>query len=225
MRILAVVIILTVCPIPALADDFFSEPCVRAGIPRNLAVAIARQESSLHPWAINVQGKAIMPDSREEAVSVIRSAQRAGKSFDVGLMQINSQWPKKWRIDPVTLLDPETNIRLGLLILGQEIKRHGFNWLAVGKYHTPNPERGRQYAWRVFRHLKGGSLETLFTQGKKEGNGLFSESNSSGIWRNPEQVQKGRIITFRVWEESVYRLPRGEPRGSAGTERTPESKR
>lgn len=43
----------------------------------------------------------------------------------------------------------------GKWILAEEIGRHGLNWKAVGKYHSPDPERGRQYAWLVYRHYAG----------------------------------------------------------------------
>lgn len=153
--------------LPARARDLFSDPCARAGIPRSLAVAIARQESSLNPFAVNVQGREIRPRSYEEAARIILEAHQAGKSYDVGIMQINSQWTRRWKMNPLDLLDPRVNIRLGVSILEQEIRRYGMGWLAVGKYHSPNLERGRRYAWRVYQHMKGKNDETLFASGKR----------------------------------------------------------
>ena len=98
-------------------------------------------------------GKSHYPDTREEAERLIRDALAAGKSFDVGKMQINSWWMERFSIDPFSLLDPDVNEAWGKRILAEEIARHGLNWLAVGKYHSPDLERGRQYAWRVYRHL------------------------------------------------------------------------
>lgn len=142
--------------LPAFAyDNFFSAYSKKAKVPKELAVAIARQESGLNPNCVNVEGDDLTPATREEAVAIIRLAQAQDKSYDVGLMQINSQWVKAWNIDPTTLLDPETNIRLGIKILRDEIDRHGMNWLAVGKYHSPDPFLGRQYACMVSRHIKG----------------------------------------------------------------------
>ena len=123
--------------------------------PAQLVEAIARQESGLNPLAVNIAGKSYYPATREEAERLIRDALAAGKSFDVGVMQINSWWMERLGIDPPSLLDPATNERWGKLILAEEIVRHGLNWTAVGKYHSPDPERGRVYAWLVYRHYAG----------------------------------------------------------------------
>lgn len=120
---------------------------------KEIAMAIARQESGMKPLCVNVAGEDFWPETREEAEKIIRKAQKKDQSYDVGLMQINSQWIKQWKIDPVILLDPATNIRYGARILRDEIKRHGMNWRAIASYHSPDPERGRRYALSVFRRL------------------------------------------------------------------------
>ncbi|MBQ4133450.1 MAG: lytic transglycosylase domain-containing protein, partial [Desulfovibrionaceae bacterium] len=105
----------------------------------------------------NVTGKSFMPNSKEDALAVANQAWEAGKSFDVGLMQINSQWLRRFSLTPEYVLDPERNIIIGTWILAQEIKRFGLGWKAVASYHTPvnkNAERGRKYATAVIRQLK-----------------------------------------------------------------------
>ena len=192
--------------LPARARDLFSDPCARAGMPRSLAVAIARQESSLNPFAVNVQGREIRPRSYEEAARIILEAHQAGKSYDVGIMQINSQWTRRWKMNPLDLLDPKVNIRLGISILEQEIRRYGMGWLAVGKYHSPNLERGRRYAWRVYQYMKGikgKKDETLFAPGKTPQKGSDSLYHGNGVWRNHGIKRKGRLVTFRVREEGL----------------------
>ena len=92
------------------------------------------------------------PVSREEAEHIITAAERAGASYDVGLMQINRWWIRRYGISPASLLNPDINKKWGTWILAQEIARHGYNWRAVGKYHSPDAERGRRYAWRVYRY-------------------------------------------------------------------------
>ena len=123
--------------------------------PAQLVDAIARQESGLNPLAVNIAGKSYYPATREEAERLIRDALAAGESFDVGKMQVNSWWMERLAIDPLSLLDPATNERWGKWILAEEIARHGLNWKAVGKYHSPDLERGRRYAWLVYRYYAG----------------------------------------------------------------------
>lgn len=225
LRILIAALCLLAIPLPATAfDRIFSEPCAQAGIPKSLALAIARQESGLHPWCVNVQGKDYVPRTYEEAVQIIQQAHSAGKSYDVGLMQINSQWTRLWKMNPLELLDPETNIRLGLKILKEEINRHGMNWIAVGKYHSPHPERGRKYAWRVFNHLREkDNGKALFDARKAPQLTYNDQFERGGIWRNRGIKRKGRLITFRVREEGLPRGTDTEPGGSSGEARPPEN--
>lgn len=111
-------------------------------VPARLAEAIARQESGLNPWAVNVAGRDYQPANRQEAERIIIEAERAGVSYDIGLMQINRWWIRRYDIPPAELLDPETNRKWGTWILAQELARHGFNWRAVGNtiHRTPSEE-------------------------------------------------------------------------------------
>ncbi|PWM71388.1 MAG: hypothetical protein DBX67_00725 [Desulfovibrionaceae bacterium] len=141
-------------PVPYL--ESFRAHCARYSVPESLALAIARQESRFHPWAVNIQGKSYFPASREEALALINSKGK-GRSYDVGLMQINVWWLRRLGISPETALEPKNNVLLGVWILAQEIKRYGLTWKAVASYHTPlarNPEKGRLYAANVVNHIK-----------------------------------------------------------------------
>ncbi|MCR5815081.1 MAG: lytic transglycosylase domain-containing protein [Desulfovibrio sp.] len=136
---------------------WFIQPCEDYGVPLPLALAIARQESGTRPWVINVAGKDFSPKSPEEALEIAAQAKRAGKSFDVGIMQVNSYWLKKYHIDLREILDPQKNIAMGVWILAREIKRYGLTWKAIGAYHTPlarNPDRARRYAATVLTHMR-----------------------------------------------------------------------
>jgi hypothetical protein len=112
--------------------------------PPGLMEAIARQESGMNPLAVNVAGKDYYPDTKEEAIQIIRQARAAGKSYDVGLHQINRYWIDKYSIPPEGLLDQEINRQWATDILEDEIIRHGLNWKAIGEYHSPDMERGRR---------------------------------------------------------------------------------
>lgn len=136
---------------------YFMEPCRAYNVPLALALAIARQESGTRPWTINVAGKAYFPATREEAAAIAAKALEEGRSFDVGIMQVNSFWLKKYHIQVEEVLDPRSNIAMGVWILAREIQRYGLTWQAVGAYHTPlerNPDRARRYAINVINHMR-----------------------------------------------------------------------
>lgn len=138
-------------------EHLFDAPCARYQVPKALALAIARTESGCRPWVLNIAGQDVRPDSKEKALRLARTALHSGRSFDVGIMQVNAYWIRKYRWPLEQVLEPATNVRIGVWILAQEIRRHGLNWKAVASYHTPlhkNPERGRAYARTVVGHVK-----------------------------------------------------------------------
>lgn len=140
-----------------LLAPLFDAACARLRVPKDLALAIARQESGFHPWIINISGKDFRPRNKAEALRLCQWALQANKSFDVGIMQVNTYWIKKYRLPLETVLDPQSNVQIGVWILAQEIRRHGMNWRAVAYYHTPlhkNPQRGRQYVASIMGHLR-----------------------------------------------------------------------
>jgi hypothetical protein len=198
---------LSLCFPPGVkARDFeplFQKICREAGVSKELAMTIARQESGMNPLAVNVAGRAYFPRTAEEARRIIQTAQITGRSYDVGLMQVNRRWIELWKIAPETLLEPEAAIRAGVRILAGEIARHGVTWKAVGRYHSPGEERGRGYAWRIYEAANGHSGRRL--QGGKEGNGHAKQkAGTQGILlyrRNATDSgsgEPGGIVRFRL---------------------------
>lgn len=136
-------------PVPPLfgqvADEFSLHP--------EILNAIADHESGYNPWALNIEGRSVYPASREEALSIIEK--NRDKSYDVGLMQVNSYWIRKFELSPAEALEPEENLRLGAWILRSCLDRYGYNWRAIGAYHTGSPKnlpgRSRAYAVKVMK--------------------------------------------------------------------------
>ena len=88
----------------------------------SLVAAIQRQESGGNPLALNIAGQSVIPKTREEAEALIERAWAAGVSFDVGLMQINCQWMRRFGVDPKSMLDPDRNLAWGKWILDGVVK-------------------------------------------------------------------------------------------------------
>ena len=194
---------------PALA----AEP----GPPAPLVEAIARQESGLNPLAINIAGKSYYSATREEAERLIQKAIAAGQSFDVGKMQVNSWWMERFAIDPFSLLDPATNERWGRWILAEEIARHGLNWKAVGKYHSPDPERGRQYAWLVYRHYAGQRASKIKEVPRADQKAHTQNvSDSRGTRADQGIGQQGGVVPLHVQQKGVPWVFRPKSGASGG---------
>lgn len=195
------------CVQPARAyEKLFEQHCREAKVPKDVALAIARQESGLNRLCINIEGEDLTPGTQAEAEEIILRAQAQDLSYDVGIMQINSQWIKKWKIDPLTLLDPGTNIRLGLRILKEEIQRHGLNWKAVGAYHSPNPARAMRYASQVMGRMNGRGnalalsprLQLLVQRG------VITHAEARAILANPRLNNPMRRKNMRALRAKLY---------------------
>jgi len=202
-----------------LVFAFPTFPVKAADAPPALLNAIGIQESGMKPFAVNVAGKEHSPATREEALTIIRQAQAAGKSFDVGLFQINSWWIERYHIPPESLLDPATNRQWGMFVLSQEIARHGLNWRAVGKYHSPDAERGRRYAWDIYRHYTGMAGDKEVENGNTA-NGPQKLFVPGGVQRRSGVRPQGRVITFDVQQTGLpgdAGSKSGAPGGPAGT--------
>lgn len=145
--------------LPAVAE-LFAAPCLELGIPCPLTMAIARVESGFHPWSLNIEGRSFRFGNKGEALAKARSALASGRSFDVGLMQVNSWWLKRYGIALEAALDPLANIYLGGWILKSEIDRHKNLRAAIGAYHSPNPDKARRYADVVLAALERGPVKS-----------------------------------------------------------------
>jgi soluble lytic murein transglycosylase-like protein len=106
----------------------------------DLLYAIAKTESGLNPNAIN---------------------RNKNKSYDVGIMQINSMWfskLQKYGISEQQLFDPCTNIQVGAWILAQNMNRLGNSWNAVGAYNSGKSDRRLGYALKVYKNIPPAAL-------------------------------------------------------------------
>lgn len=149
----------------AIYLEYFKRVSRQYNVPLGLMFAIVDNESGFSPWAINIQGKGYLPKSKEEALVLLSTCQ--GKSFDVGLMQINVFWLRRFGIKAEDAIEPSVNIVLGAYILNENLIAYGPTWKAVAAYHTSptkNPYRAIEYAKKVW-----GRYQKHLAQEEKQG--------------------------------------------------------
>lgn len=113
----------------------FNAAAAKHGVPVDVLVSIAEQESGFNPKAINGANK--------------------NGSTDYGIMQINSWWlPRlaKYGVHKAAdLYDPCTNIEIGAWIFAQGIKTHGWNWRGIGAYNAATDSKRLNYAEKILK--------------------------------------------------------------------------
>lgn len=121
----------------------WDEAAKKYGVNPYLLYAIAKTESSLNPKAIN---------------------RNKNGSYDIGLMQINSNWLptlRKHGLDEKRLFDPCTSIHVGAWVLAQNMRRLGNSWEAVGAYNAGRPDLRLKYAVKVYKNIPPAALAAM----------------------------------------------------------------
>ncbi len=132
----------------------FQEEAKRFDVPLLVLMAIAKTESKFNPWALNIAGKSYQPKTKEEALAILKKNRK--KSYDVGIMQVNSWWLKKFNLPDSLAIEPSINIMMGAYILNHEISKRGgkLSWQAIGAYHSPTYRRQLNYYRQINKSLK-----------------------------------------------------------------------
>jgi soluble lytic murein transglycosylase-like protein len=132
----------------------------RYGVPAGILYAVGLTETgrkgSLHPNALNLEGKAVFPVSAEEAVATFESARRGGvKLIDLGCMQINHRYHSENFRSVEEMLDPRRNVDYAARFLAQLHARHQTWSMAVARYHAgpDNDPAQKRYVCRVIANM------------------------------------------------------------------------
>jgi hypothetical protein len=153
---------------PRLADPF-TTVANESRIARNVLKSVSLRESGragvAHPWTLNVHGQGLYYATREDAYRALIAYRQAGyTSIDVGPMQINLRYHGHRFTDLWSALDPTTNVRVAADILRELYRESGDLHVAVARYHSRNPERGRHYLQGVLRQYQQLSHRTSSSQ-------------------------------------------------------------
>ena len=130
------------------------------GIPLGVLYAVGITESgnrgSLHPYAMNIGGKAYFGTNAADVMGRLALAQRNGvKLVDLGCMQINHHYHRAKFSSLEGMSDPRQNVEYATLFLKELKAREGSWTLAVARYHAgPNNNPAQKlYVCRVITNM------------------------------------------------------------------------
>jgi hypothetical protein len=104
------------------------------------------------PWAINNAGNAFIPNSQQEAETLLNEMLDQGKrNIDVGIMQVNLRWHGHRVAKPEQLLIPSTNLEIGASLLSEAIQSVPDNLAhGISRYYSwKNEPAAIQYGQKV----------------------------------------------------------------------------
>ncbi|WP_292694227.1 transglycosylase SLT domain-containing protein [Mesorhizobium sp.] len=132
----------------------------RYGVPAGILYAVGLTETgnkgSLQPNALNIEGKAVFPRSRTEALAAFANARREGKTLiDLGCMQINHHYHASHFRSVEDMLEPRQNVDYAARFLASLHARHETWSMAVARYHAgpDNDPAQKIYVCRVIANM------------------------------------------------------------------------
>lgn len=151
-------------PAAALAANLCEREILRAAeryhVPAGILYAVGLTETgrkgSLQPNALNIEGKAVFPQSRAAARKAFDEARRSGaKLIDVGCMQINHHYHGDRFASVDDMLEPARNVDYAARFLARLRRSHESWSMAVARYHAgPNNDPAqKRYLCRVIANM------------------------------------------------------------------------
>jgi len=149
---------------PAVAANACEREILRAstkyGVPAGILYAVGLAETgrkgSLQPNALNIDGKAVFPASKGEALRRFDAASLNGARFiDVGCMQVNHRYHGDAFAGIADMLEPRRNVDYAARFLVRLKGRHRTWTMAVARYHAgpDNDPAQQRYVCRVITNM------------------------------------------------------------------------
>ena len=135
-----------------MINDVLEYAASQVGITADLLAAVAWAESTMLPYAINVQGKAYYFTSKKQALAALKDI--ATNDLDIGLFQVNYRvWGEPLGIKKEDLLDARVCALIGAMILKYNLQLHRDPWVGIGEYHSKDSTRMKTYQAKVSEGL------------------------------------------------------------------------
>lgn len=102
------------------------------------------------PWLFRVNDRLVRGDRHDVQLAMAAASQFGGAAVqDVGIMQVYYPMHRDAVRDPLTLLNPHTNISVAAKILRDGMRQTPDRVLGVGYYHSHTPALARNYGTAV----------------------------------------------------------------------------
>jgi len=147
-------------------DSLWSEIGKASGVDPLLLYSIALVESKAlypdgkvapTPWLFRVNDHLVRGDRHDVQLAMAEASQFGSAVQDVGIMQVYYPMHRDAVRDPLTLLNPRTNITVAAKILRDGMRQTRDRVLGVGYYHSHTPALARDYGaavLAVYRRLQ-----------------------------------------------------------------------
>ena len=109
------------------------------------------------PWLFRVNDRVVRGDRQDVQLAMAEASQFGSAVQDVGIMQVYYPMHRDAVRDPLTLLNPRTNITVAAKILRDGMHETRDHVLGVGYYHSHTPALARDYGTlvlSVYQRLK-----------------------------------------------------------------------
>ena len=179
------------------------------GIPPGLVHAVAlaesgrwspeRRQSQPWPWTVTAGRESFFLSSKEAALTKVRELQANGRTnIDVGCMQVNLGYHGRAFGSLDEALDPASNVAYAAQLL-KALRQETRSWArATERYHTSDPERGRQYRSKVYR---------LWHDLRRPGSAEMARLAAPPVVLAPGRVGAGRALRLIVPDRERSPLP------------------
>jgi len=142
----------------------------RYGLPENILLSISRVESGYQkldgvrrawPWTLNAGGDSAYFKTKEAALSSLNERIKEGvTNIDIGCMQLNYRWHKKFFSNLNEMMSPAENVDYSARFLKRLHARHGSWEKAVKFYHSSKSKFNVKYYKKVKAVWKKENNET-----------------------------------------------------------------
>ena len=143
-----------------LCEREMTASAARHGVPLGILYSIGMTESgnkgTLHPYAMNIEGRPVFAKNRADAIRRFRRARKKGmRLIDIGCMQINHHYHAKAFSSVQEMFVPARNVDYAARFLKSLRAREGSWTMAAARYHAgpKNNPAQKRYVCRVIKNI------------------------------------------------------------------------